>query len=203
MSVHVGAAATLFVHDTNSGKPQPPLSVAHSLMSMQPVSPVPVYPVGHGPQLAPSAPAVHVVSASQPPLFVAHGLTFASANPTNCVPPRIDACTSNAPAPPNAAAVIAARPFASVVAVAAESTAVAPVSGARKLTSTSGTGLLPASRTSTTRACAKDAPKSAAWPLPEMSVMLTGSPGVLVSVNVTGAVYLTGALPYAAIALIW
>ena len=46
--VHVASAA------------QPPLLVAHSSMSVQPVAPVPVNPPGHAPQVRPPAVLVHV-----------------------------------------------------------------------------------------------------------------------------------------------
>ena len=54
---------------------QPPLLVAHSLMSVQPVAPVPLYPEGQGPHMKLPGVLVQVVSASQPPLLAAHSST--------------------------------------------------------------------------------------------------------------------------------
>ena len=63
---------------------QPPLLVAHSLMSMQPVAPVPVKPAGQAPQVREPGVLVHVVRTSQPPLLVRHSLT--SVQPVAPVP---------------------------------------------------------------------------------------------------------------------
>jgi len=48
---------------------QPPLLVAHSSMSTQLVLPVPVYPLGHAPQVLPPGVLVQVTWLSQPPLL--------------------------------------------------------------------------------------------------------------------------------------
>lgn len=55
---------------------QPPLFDRHSLMSWQPVAPLPLYPCGQGPQrlFPPGGAGVHVVSGSQPPLPNTHSL---------------------------------------------------------------------------------------------------------------------------------
>src|SRR5690606_41794214 len=45
---------------------QPPLPTAHSSMSVQPVAPSPVYPLGHAPHVREPPVLLHVVSASQP-----------------------------------------------------------------------------------------------------------------------------------------
>ena len=47
--------------------PQPPLLVRHSLVSLQPVAPVPVKPDGQSPQTWESGVFVHTVRGSQPP----------------------------------------------------------------------------------------------------------------------------------------
>jgi hypothetical protein len=54
---------------------QPPLFVKHSLVSWQPVSPVPEYPPGQAPQMREPGMFVQAASGSQPPLFDAHSST--------------------------------------------------------------------------------------------------------------------------------
>ena len=51
---------------------QPPLSVAHSSMSVHPASPPPVKPSSHSPHLKLPGVFAHTALASQPPLSVAH-----------------------------------------------------------------------------------------------------------------------------------
>ena len=53
---------------------QPPLPVRHSLMSVQPLAPPPVYPAGQPPQVWEPGVLVQVASGSQPPLAVRHSL---------------------------------------------------------------------------------------------------------------------------------
>jgi predicted alpha/beta hydrolase family esterase len=71
-----------FVHWTGGVDEQPPLLVAHSLMSLQ-VTPVPEYPAGQEPQVRLPVVFVHVTGgdAEQPPLLVAHSLTSVQVTP--------------------------------------------------------------------------------------------------------------------------
>ena len=86
-----------------------------------------------------------------------------------------------------ATAVTEVWPLASVWAVVADSAAVAPEPGAAKVTTTSATGLLLASVTLTTSGLANCTPLPALCGVPEITVTFLGIPGVLVSVNITGA----------------
>jgi hypothetical protein len=63
----------LFVHNVIGA--QPPLFVAHSLMSVQVVLPEPTYPDGQGPQLRLPWVLVQTAMGAQPPLLEAHSFT--------------------------------------------------------------------------------------------------------------------------------
>ena len=80
-----------------------------------------------------------------------------------------------------AVAVTLAIPEALVTAVAAESAALAPVTGPAKVTVTPLTGLFPASRTVTRRGVVKAVPNTADWEVPPLAVTVEAAPAVLVN----------------------
>ena len=62
---------------------QPPLLVRHSLMSTQPVAPVPVKPLAQGPHTAPVGESVHELCGSHPPPSTAHIVTGPESRPAS------------------------------------------------------------------------------------------------------------------------
>jgi len=67
---------------------QPPAFSRHSFTSTQPSSPVPVYPLGQGPQVQEPGVFVQSVSGSQPPFPVRHSSLSVHVSPSPVQPRR-------------------------------------------------------------------------------------------------------------------
>src|SRR5579862_4195345 len=106
--------------------------------------------------------------------------TLVSAKLAGVATPATDAVTVYAPAAAFATALTLAWPPASVVAVAEDNVADAPVAGAAKLTVTPLSGLPEASLTSTCSGAAKGARTVVLCGVPAMAVIVDAAPAVIV-----------------------